>query len=147
MKVFPRQRPWYRGGLAFECARCGRCCAGPTEGYVWVTAEEIQSMAEFLGESAEEARDRYTRNVGGRRSLLEDAKSKDCVFLRYDADGLSECAVYPVRPTQCQTWPFWPANLKDPTAWCLAAVRCPGINRGPPHEIDEIEREKDRTKF
>jgi Fe-S-cluster containining protein len=145
MKIFPTKEPWYFQGLAFECARCGRCCAGPAEGYVWVTPEEIERLAELLGQSPQEARKRYTRRVGDRVSLVEDPKSKDCIFLRYDAAGLSQCAIYPVRPTQCRTWPFWPANLQSLETWCLAALRCPGINRGALREFDEIQRERERT--
>ena len=76
---------------------------------------------------------------------MEDGKTKDCIFLRYDAEGSSLCTVYPVRPMQCRTWPFWPSNLRDIDSWSLAAVRCPGVNRGPLHRLDEIERKRDKT--
>jgi len=144
MRIFGRP-PWYASGLAFECVRCGRCCAGPAEGYVWVTVEEIEAIAEYLKTPPDEARARYVRRVGRRHSLLEDARTKDCVFLRYDARGLSFCEIYPVRPAQCRTWPFWPANVSGPDDWCQAGRRCPGINRGPTHDADEIERKRKQT--
>ena len=144
MKIFAT-RPWYAAGLAFECVRCGRCCAGPAPGYVWITLEELAALAEFLSLSVEEARRRYVREVRQRLSLLEDPKTKDCVFLRYDAEGNSFCAIYPVRPLQCQTWPFWPMNLISPASWALAGARCPGINRGQRHEFDEIEDKRKRV--
>lgn len=142
MKIFKQGRPWYAEGLAFECARCGRCCAGPGEGYVWVTAEEIEAIAEFLAAEVEDVRRRFVRRVDRRHSLKEDRRSKDCVFLRYDEKGLSRCAIYPVRPTQCRTWPFWPGNLGSVADWGRAGLRCPGINRGPLHDVDEIERKR-----
>ena len=67
-------------------------------------------------------------------------------FLARDEAGLSKCLIYPVRPTQCRTWPFWPANLQSVESWCLAALRCPGINRGTLHEFDEIRRKRDQTR-
>lgn len=146
MKIFPRRKLWYSRGLAFECVRCGRCCAGPQEGYVWITSAEIERLAEFLGEPVEEVRARCTRRVVKRTSLVEDPKTKDCIFLARDEEGLSECAVYPVRPTQCRTWPFWPANLKAVESWWLAGVGCPGINRGTVHEFDDIRRKRDQTE-
>lgn len=146
MKILPKAKLWYSRGLAFECARCGRCCAGPAEGYVWITDEEIGRLAEFLGEPVEQVRGRCTRRVSRRTSLLEEPESKDCIFLAYDEAGRSRCTIYPVRPTQCRTWPFWPPNLNSVESWCLAALRCPGINRGGVHEFDEIKAKRDRTK-
>jgi Fe-S-cluster containining protein len=144
-KIFTRTDPWYAGGLAFECVQSGRCCAGPQEGYVWVTPGEIDRLAEFLHLPGEQVRTRYTRPVGKRVSLKEDLATKDCVFLVRQADGQTRCAVYPARPTQCRTWPFWPINLFSADAWGLAELRCPGINRGTVHPPDEIQEERDRT--
>jgi len=107
--------------------------------------EEIDALAEFLQMPVEEAHRRYLRRVSKRYSLVEEPLSKDCIFLRYDAEGLSQCLIYPVRPAQCRTWPFWPVNLTTPQTWCLSAGRCPGINRGPVHDLDEIQRQRDRT--
>mgnify|MGYP000017521560 FL=1 len=132
--------PWYINGLAFECLQCGNCCAGPAEGYVWVTQEDIVRIAEYLGISEKEMRRRYVRKVGGRFSLVEQKKTKDCIFLENSKNGRRRCLIYPVRPIQCQTWPFWPMNLIDPDAWCQAGKRCPGINRGNIHDYEEIKR-------
>ena len=113
---------------------------------MWITPGEIEKLGEFLGLGADDVRRRYLRRVGGRISLVEDPKSKDCIFLRRDAEGRSNCAIYQVRPTQCRTWPFWPTNLYSPDAWNLAGGRCPGINRGPLHPFDEIEDSRKRTR-
>ena len=38
----------------------------------------------------------------------------DCVFLKEDPErGRKTCSIYPVRPLQCRTWPFWPENLAE----------------------------------
>jgi uncharacterized protein len=138
-------RPWYVGGLAFECSRCGKCCAGPQEGYVWVTPGMIDEIAGSLKMPADEFRRRYTRKVGSRVTIVEDPVTHDCVFLGRDAEGLSTCSIYAVRPLQCRTWPFWPVNLRNTDAWNDAAGRCPGINRGQLHEYTEIQYKRDRS--
>jgi len=146
MGLFTKSPPWYAAGLAFECIGCGRCCAGPEEGYVWVTAEEIRAIARHLGISEKQMRRRYARRVGARMSLVELDESRDCVFLEPDGAGGRRCRIYPVRPTQCRTWPFWPGNLRSPDAWCAAAARCPGINRGPRYSREQIEERMRRTR-
>lgn len=133
---------WYVAGLAFECAQCGRCCSGPAEGYIWVNAEEIAAIAEFLALPIETARARFTRREGHRTTILEDPLTKDCIFLR-TIEGQRRCRIYAVRPRQCRTWPFWSVNLASPEAWCHAARRCSGINRGRIYPHDEIERLKE----
>jgi Fe-S-cluster containining protein len=47
--------------------------------------------------------------------------------------GRRVCGVYPVRPLQCRTWPFWPENLRTKASWHRAAKGCPGMNRGGRH--------------
>jgi len=139
MSRFDNKQPWYVAGLAFECQGCGRCCAGPEEGYVWVTDEDVARIAEFLGISEKRMRDSYVRRVGKRLSLRESKPSNDCVFLDRDEEGKRTCAIYSVRPVQCRTWPFWPGNLRNPEDWCEAAHRCQGMNRGRLYSFNEIE--------
>ena len=145
MKIFAR-RPWYADGLAFECQQCGRCCAGPEEGYVWLTEEEMAAIADHLQITKEQMRSRYARKVGRRYSLVEREGNRDCVFLERDQDGCRGCRIYPVRPTQCRTWPFWTTNLVSPDMWAEAGRRCPGINRGVPIDYDEIEARRRATE-
>ena len=130
---------WYGAGLCFECLGCGRCCSGPGEGYIWVVKREIELISEHLKMAPGELRRRYLRRVGLRTTIIEEPISKDCIFL-HGGVGARQCAIYPVRPSQCRTWPFWPENLTSPDAWNRAAVRCPGINRGRKYSYDEIER-------
>jgi Fe-S-cluster containining protein len=53
------------------------------------------------------------------------------------------CAIYSVRPMQCRTWPFWKFNLSGPKAWSFAAQRCPGVNRGRLHSLEDIGAKRD----
>ncbi|HUT56524.1 MAG TPA: YkgJ family cysteine cluster protein [Phycisphaerae bacterium] len=146
-RLISRSRtPWYAAGLAFECVGCGRCCEGPAEGYVWVTGEEIAAIAAFLGIDEQEARRRYVRRVGRRWSLIERPDNRDCIFLTPpEADGARRCHIYPVRPSQCRTWPFWPGNIPSPQSWSQAGMRCPGINRGGRFSRDEIDAKAKAT--
>ena len=130
---------WYVAGLCFECGECGRCCSGPGEGYIWVTRPEIELIAEHLKITPGELRRRYLRRVGLRTTIIEHAVTKDCIFLQ-QVDAKKLCVIYPVRPNQCRTWPFWPENLSSPDAWNEAAKKCPGINRGKHYSFEQIEK-------
>jgi uncharacterized protein len=132
---------WYGAGLCFECTECGACCSGPGEGYIWVTRPEIELIAKHLSMTPGQLRQKYLRRVGLRTTIIEHATTKDCIFLR-TMGGKKRCVIYPVRPSQCRTWPFWADNLSGPNAWNRAGVRCPGINRGRHYSAEEIERIK-----
>jgi uncharacterized protein len=138
--------PWYHPGLCFECAQCGRCCSGPGEGYIWVTAEEAERIARHLNISESELRGRYLKRVGWRMSIIEEDATKDCIFLR-TSNGVRGCAIYDVRPNQCRTWPFWKQNLDNPASWQAASQRCAGMNRGREYTPREIRRILDQKKW
>lgn len=127
--------PWYAGGLQFRCTRCGACCTG-TPGYVWVSDEEIAAIAEFRGESVEEVTGLYTRLVPRGRTL-RDKINTDCVFYDREQHG---CTIYPVRPRQCRTWPFWESNVATPQAWEKTCKVCPGSGQGDLISAEEISQ-------
>jgi uncharacterized protein len=133
--------PWYQKGLAFECTRCGNCCTG-APGYVWVTDDDIQDIATFRGESLAQTTGLYTRLASGRRSLRERANG-DCVFW----DRQAGCTVYPVRPSQCRTWPFWASHVVTPEAWDEVQQVCPGAGRGELISAEEITRRISITRL
>lgn len=123
--------PWYADGLRFECTQCGACCRG--EGYVWVDPRQVPEIADFLGLDEATFGRRYLRVVGGRLALV-DAADGACVFWR---DG---CRIYPVRPQQCRTFPFWRENVASPAAWRRVGAQSPGVDRGRRYGREEIER-------
>lgn len=131
----PRNR-WYKDGLSFSCTQCGNCCSGDP-GYVWATIEEIEKIAAYLGNEDGRLDPKYLRRVGFRFSLTEKPNG-DCIFLLRQ-NGKSQCAIYPVRPLQCRTWPFWKENLRTEDAWAQTAVKCPGMNRGTHYDYVQIE--------
>jgi Fe-S-cluster containining protein len=126
--------PWYEDGLRFHCTRCGNCCTG-TPGFVWVNEEEIAAIAEFRGESVQEVAALYTRLAHRGRSLREK-ENGDCVFY----DRQEGCTIYPVRPRQCRTWPFWASNVAHPEAWQRTCEVCPGSGQGELISAEEITR-------
>jgi Fe-S-cluster containining protein len=128
-------QPWYKDGLQFTCTQCGDCCTGDP-GVVWVSDEELNEIAEFLGKSVGEVRLMHTRLVGSKVSLTEYANG-DCVFF----DGASRrCKIYPVRPRQCRSWPFWRSNLVSQDEWSQTCKSCPGAGCGELVTLEEIER-------
>jgi len=125
--------PWYAEGLRFSCTRCGGCCTG-APGYVWVAQDEMEAMAVALGISLEEFARRYCRRVW-RRISLRELPNFDCVFL-----GAEGCRVYPVRPRQCRTFPFWTSNLHNRRSWERLRAKCPGVDKGRHYGLAEIIR-------
>ena len=126
--------PWYQDGLRFECTRCGKCCSG-FPGFVWVNEAEVRAIAAFREEPLEEVLGLYTRLVNGRRTLRDNSRD-DCVFY----DPQSGCTIYPVRPRQCHTWPFWESNVLSPETWEHAESICPGAGQGELIPAEEITR-------
>ena len=124
--------PWYAGGLRFQCVRCGRCCTGPP-GYVWLDKTEVSRIARFLKATPSEFERQYCRRVLWRLSLIEHPNG-DCVFLTP-----AGCRIYPLRPAQCKSFPFWDDLLRSPEAWQALKARCPGVGKGKLCTLREIE--------
>lgn len=119
--------PWYKDGLTFQCTECGKCCTGKP-GFVWVTVAEMQAMADYLGIDLSTFKRLYVRQRNNRFLLVEKkAQNNKCVFL-----AGSKCSIYPVRPKQCRTFPWWPENLTSEESWKLCAQECEGINDQAP---------------
>ena len=136
---------WYRDGLKFTCTQCGNCCSGDP-GYVWATKEEIGRISAHLGRKDGWLDPTHVRRVGLRYSLTERAGG-DCIFLKRE-NGKAMCSIYPVRPLQCRTWPFWTENLKSQREWnAIAAQKCPGMNTGDRHDLVQIEIQRTRRTW
>jgi Fe-S-cluster containining protein len=107
------------------CQSCGgHCCTGES-GYIWVKFHEIEAIADFLELSVESFATMYLKKVKHRYSLIERERKEmqdfACIF--FD-DRINRCPIYPVRPLQCRTFPFWEQykqNMKE------VVKECPGI--------------------
>lgn len=123
---------WFADGLRFTCTQCGKCCTGEP-GFVWLTETELERIAKFRNEPLEVVRAVYTRSARGKRTLREKANG-DCVFW----ETRKGCTIYPVRPAQCRTWPFWESNLATPADWERTEAICPGSGEGELIPVEEI---------
>lgn len=127
----PKEPPFFfEEGIRFECIRCGVCCTGEP-GTVYITTEEIQAAALFLDIPEPSFIDQYCYPFRNAYSLREQDDGR-CAFFE---DG---CRIYPVRPSQCRTYPFWFDNLRSETRWERVRSLCPGIGQGRLFGKDEI---------
>lgn len=149
--------PWFKDGLSFQCTQCGNCCTGGP-GFVWISDEEVDRLAAHLKIERDVALRKYCRIVRGKLSLKEKRDhlgQYPCIFLSeeevIDARGKRKlkrgCTIYPVRPLQCRTWPFWDGNLEDADAWDHAGEKCPGTNKGKKYTLDQIGALRDATDW
>ena len=106
------------------CEACGgHCCTGES-GYIWAKYDEIVNMAAFVNLSVEEFATMYLKKVKHRYSLVEKQLAPDnfaCIF--FD-EKQERCTIYPVRPLQCRTFPFWEQFKQDEEE---VRKECPGI--------------------
>lgn len=121
---------WYKKGLRFQCQQCGHCCRGKP-GVVWVNKEEIIRISNYLKIPINKFGKGYLRRIDTRYSLIELSNS-DCIM--YD-DG---CKIYPVRPYQCYSFPFWLDNVETRVAWESLKDFCPGIDKGRLYSFEKI---------
>lgn len=126
---------WYEKGLRFSCTQCGNCCRNHGDyTYVYLAEHDVEAIARHLGLPRRRFLERYCRQEDGWVTLRMDAPA--CPFLEED----NRCGIYPVRPKQCATWPFWEENLER-SVWEGAVQECcPGIGRGPLIPAEEVER-------
>lgn len=129
-------KPWYDKGLQFTCQRSGNCCKTHGEyAYIYLAEADVVAISAHLGLSRPEFEAQHCTEEDGYTLLRID--SPECPFL---LEG-NRCGIYPVRPKQCATWPFWQENLDDRARWeGPVSDCCPGIGQGQLHSREEVER-------
>jgi hypothetical protein len=121
-------QPFFESGsLRFSCTGCGKCCETAGDYYVYLTLKEAALIRDYLGLSHAWFRRGYLNRLEDGDLVLGPGRNERCVFL--DQDG--RCRVYPVRPLQCRTYPFWPEVAGNRRNWQREALRCEGIGNGP----------------
>ena len=126
------EKNWFKDGLRFECEGCGNCCKNHSKyEYVWVSEVDIETISTFLSISRDVFISRFCIDVKGYYSILPG--DVECPFLENN-----RCKIYPVRPKQCSTWPFWSENLKKEIWEGPVKDCCPGIGKGDLKSADEI---------
>ena len=105
------------------CEYCGgRCCYGES-GYIWVSNAEQKRIAEHLNIRLEKFVSDYLRKENGKYTI-KDIKFDNyysCLF--FDREE-RRCSIYPARPKQCRTYPFWEIYKDNPEP---LFDECPGI--------------------
>ncbi|MCR9144482.1 MAG: YkgJ family cysteine cluster protein [bacterium] len=106
----------------FKCTACGNCCKGP--GSVYFTPADLKAIEKHL----------KLRTASERQALRERLVQREengyavhrtggaCALL----DDDNRCSVYPVRPLQCSTFPFWPSTFASRQDLEDVIVECPG---------------------
>ncbi len=120
MEINPSEKKLFREIVRFECRGCGACCKVHGKyAYVYLTTADRRRLARHLGLSVRELIRTVCVRIDGHYYIGESKRK--CRFL----EG-NRCSIYPGRPHQCRSWPFWPDNL-DGEAW-MKNVRsvCPG---------------------
>ncbi len=106
------------------CKTCGgKCCRG-LGGYVWISMEELETMAATREMDVALFSKRYVRQVKGRISLQERVINGEHFCCFFDLINF-QCTIYQSRPRQCRTYPFWNQFKKDPKK---LVVECPGVS-------------------
>jgi Fe-S-cluster containining protein len=109
--------------LRFECQPgCTNCCE--QQGFVYLTADDMQRIAEYVGMAAKDFERRYVYRTK-HLLRLRVPRQQQCHFLR---DG--GCSIHAVKPVQCRTFPFWPELIDDKREWKKTAQWCPGMGKG-----------------
>jgi len=104
------------------CFSCeGNCCTGES-GYIWVDKEEIKNIADFLKIDIEDFKKDFLKKEKYRYTIKEVKIKKEyhCIFFN------KGCQIYPVRPKQCKTYPFW-ERYKDKKNLDEVIKECPAI--------------------
>ena len=130
MKKLSNRSYFFDQGLRFECQRCGVCCTGEP-GTIFVNQQEIVKIAHFTKIPQALLISDYLYPYKDSYSIGEHPDGR-CLFFQ------NGCAIYPVRPSQCKTYPFWFQNLRSPKNWHRASRECPGIGQGPKFEKEKI---------
>jgi len=124
------QAYFFDAGLRFECQQCGACCTGEP-GTVYVAPNEIRPIARTMNMPVNRLIKEFLYPFQDSYSVRED-RDGHCFF--YD----SGCLIYPVRPSQCRSFPFWLDILRNERRWRRTAAECPGIGRGRLYTREEI---------
>ena len=133
-----------------NCTQCGKCCQGVGSIRIYIQPDDVERIANYLKLSTEEFTNRFVmktfnKNRDGKnveesqlsirhRPSLFAHKRVECVFLRQvrnEEDGrvVFSCAIYPVRPEQCRTFPHhWDKEILDDETFYNMIETCDALD-------------------
>ncbi len=108
------------GDFRFRCTACGNCCRH--EGSVYFSAQDLENICHYLQKEPKALEGKLIQ----RRSngLYVHDSSGPCILLD---PKTKRCTVYPVRPFQCRSFPFWPSIFSSKASLEEAKQDCPGM--------------------
>jgi Fe-S-cluster containining protein len=101
---------------------------------VFLDDDEAEGIRAHLGLSRGWFRRHYLKRLPEGDVVASWQSDGRCVFL----DARGECSIYPVRPLQCRTYPFWPEIVRRQRDWQRESRRCEGINRGAAMSVTRV---------
>ena len=104
----------------FQCQGTGNCCIAP--GYVYVTNNDIDNMANILNVSKKTFMDYFVITKNGYLLIASPTHRSRC-FLSAD----NQCTVYEGRPLACQTYPNWDVIWATDETLLKEASHCKGL--------------------
>lgn len=111
--------------IDFKCQRCSSCCRF-FPGNVFLTKEDFNKISDYLKINPKQLLNDFCREVEKNGKFVVSLKEKvnyDCIFWK------NGCLIYPARPIQCITYPFWPSIIESEESWIEEAEHCKGINK------------------
>jgi len=124
--------------IRFGCTGCGRCCLGHAdENVIELISGEAKKISQYLSMDLNDFMKKYSVKLENHDDGIAFSPQGCCVFLQEN----NRCAIYAVRPRQCQTYPYWPEIMSSESAWNAEAGRCEGINAGEIISTERIDKQ------
>ncbi|MCS7205903.1 MAG: YkgJ family cysteine cluster protein [Leptospiraceae bacterium] len=110
-----------RKHFCFTCIQCGKCCEG--SGRVYFTKSDLLHIKQYLRLSNSEYSQLLKKlNLFEQNGLWVYRIHSRCIFL----DENQLCKIYPVRPLQCRTFPYWSYYFRSEKNFRKLLEHCPG---------------------
>lgn len=112
-----------QNNFSFECTKCGKCCFG--QGNVYFTKKDLNQIQNYLKIQDKNWGDFKKQFIDLEENGLYIHQPKyKCFFL----NKKNQCSIYPIRPLQCKSFPFWPSNFSSLERLKNLIKECPGSN-------------------
>jgi len=129
--------------IRFHCSGCGKCCFGdPDEQVIELMDNELENISAYLNKEIKPFTKQYISTDEFGAQSIRIGRDHRCTLLGEN----NRCTVYPVRPLQCQTYPYWPEIMDTEQHWQGEAARCEGIDQGQVVSVTKIRAELARLK-
>lgn len=129
-EIYKTFQPFEYHLFSFHCTQCGKCCFGP--GNVYFTKKDLNKIRKYLKINFIKwqiiLKQIIKKHVNG---LYVHHSYERCYFLNEN----HQCSIYPVRPLQCRTFPFWPSNFSNSEKLKNLINDCPGSKLISPVEF------------